>query len=322
MVPGNRATSLKALLQAFRRRWTRSGTLRGALIRTVRRAPAHLGGSTPLVRDFLRCSQTAEGGFAGRDGCADLYYTVFGLELALALDAPPAMDLLRAYLQRFGGGEGLGFVPLCCLARAWALLRDARAPLPAAVTQERGLAARLAAFRAGDGGYHPTLGARQGTASAAFLALGAFEDLRLRLPDAKRLAESVAALAAPAGGWTNERGVPLGSTHATAAAIAVPGILASRAAAQTAGDWLLAQAHPLGGFRASPLAPLPDLLSTATALHTLAALGVPLDAVREPCLDFIDSLWTNAGGFHGHWEDDVLDVEYTFYGLLALGCLV
>ncbi|MEI8233890.1 MAG: prenyltransferase/squalene oxidase repeat-containing protein [Verrucomicrobiota bacterium] len=320
MVPGDRAKpSLKAL---FRTLFRRGGTLRGALIRTARRAPALLGDSTALVRDFLRSSQTAEGGFAGRDGRADLYYTVFGLQAALALDAPLAMEPLRTYLQGFGAGDGLAFVPLCCLARAWALLRDAGAPLAGARTRERELAARLAPFRAGDGGFHPAPGAAHGTASAAFLALGAFEDLRLRLPDAARLAAAVSALAAPGGGWANERGIPLGSTHATAAAAAVPGLLGSRAAMGAAGAWLLAQAHLQGGFRASPLAPMPDLLSTATALQTLTALGVPLNAVREPCLGFLDSLWTNAGGFHGHWEDDVLDVEYTFYGLLALGCLV
>ncbi|MDD5349397.1 MAG: prenyltransferase/squalene oxidase repeat-containing protein [Chthoniobacteraceae bacterium] len=319
MVPGSGTKqSLSALLRAFLRR---RGPLRGALIRTARRAPELLGsGSTDLVRAFLRRSQTSEGGFAGRDGLADLYYTVFGMQAALALDAPLAIEPLRAYLQGFGGGEQLGFVSLCCLARGRALLRDAHAPLPP--TPGRELAARIAAFRAGDGGFHSTPNSPHGTASAAFLAAGAWEDLRQRMPDAKRLAQSVKALATSDGGWASERGVPLGSTHAIAAAAAVPGVLASRADAEAAGRWLLARAHPLGGFTASPLAPMPDLLSTATALQTLAALGIPLEPVREPCLGFLDSLWTNAGGFHGHWEDDVLDVEYTFYGLLALGSLV
>ena len=70
-----------------------------------------------------------------------------------------------------------------------------------------------------------------------------------------------------------------------------------------------------------PGAPIPDLLSTATALHALAGLQCPCDGLREPCLDFIDSLWTNAGAFHGHWQDEGLDVEYTYYALLALGHL-
>jgi hypothetical protein len=66
---------------------------------------------------------------------------------------------------------------------------------------------------------------------------------------------------------------------------------------------------------------MPDLLSTATALHALAGLEAPIARVRESCLDFVDSLWTNEGGFHGHWADEHLDCEYTFYGLLALGHL-
>jgi hypothetical protein len=35
----------------------------------------------------------------------------------------------------------------------------------------------------------------------------------------------------------------------------------------------------------------------------------------------VDSLWDATGGFHGNWTDDMLDCEYTYYGLLALGHL-
>jgi hypothetical protein len=90
---------------------------------------------------------------------------------------------------------------------------------------------------------------------------------------------------------------------------------------QNVGEWLLEQAHPEGGFKAMPQAPIPDLLSTATALHALAGLEVPIEPIQEKCLDFIDTLWTNEGAFHGNWTDDYLDCEYTFYGLLALGHL-
>ena len=63
------------------------------------------------------------------------------------------------------------------------------------------------------------------------------------------------------------------------------------------------------------------MLSTATALHALSGMKASLESVKEPCLDFIDSLWTSAGAFYGHWADDVADCEYTYYGLLALGHL-
>jgi hypothetical protein len=50
-------------------------------------------------------------------------------------------------------------------------------------------------------------------------------------------------------------------------------------------------------------------------------MGVSLDSVREPCLDFIQSLWTGGGSFLGSWADSAQDCEYTYYGLLALGHL-
>ena len=66
---------------------------------------------------------------------------------------------------------------------------------------------------------------------------------------------------------------------------------------------------------------MPDLLSTAVALHALSSLERPPADHADITLDFVDTLWTNRGGFHGHWADDDLDCEYTFYGLLALGHL-
>jgi hypothetical protein len=50
-------------------------------------------------------------------------------------------------------------------------------------------------------------------------------------------------------------------------------------------------------------------------------MQVSLERIKEPCLDFVDTLWTNQGGFYGNWADDTLDCEYTYYGLLALGHL-
>jgi hypothetical protein len=84
---------------------------------------------------------------------------------------------------------------------------------------------------------------------------------------------------------------------------------------------MLSCAHPAGGFKAIPFAPMPDLLSTAVCLHALSGAGHDLERLREPCLDFVDSLWSAEGGFHGNWTDHTLDCEYTYYGLLALGHL-
>src|SRR5205085_11958486 len=142
-----------------------------------------------------------------------------------------------------------------------------------------------------------------------------------------RLLQSLKFLETADGAWTNEVPCPsplaprptVSSTNATAAAVSVLRALGMPINPWVA-DWLLARAHPQGGFLAAPGAPLPDSLSTATTLHALACLQTPLpQPLRERCVDFIDTLWTNEGGFHGHWADDFVDAEYTFYGLLALG---
>ena len=357
-------------------------SLRLEMLQVARLAPKLLGESTPLVEAFFRGQQNPDGGFKDRTGQSDLYYTVFGLEGLLALQAEIAMEPVFAYLRGFGAGENLDFVHRCCLARCWAAVRDfQKSPIfqplangdgPSPLQSEKSegqvslsLAAeilrRIESFRSRDGGYHPKPGSPFGTVYGGFLALGAYQDLRGQLPEPARLAQSLNGLATPDGAWANDRGLKNGSTNATAAAVSVLRHLQSglpdtiqtlpsrpnplqqrmrslcRSVPESAGNpadssiekspqspaaqWLLGRAHPQGGFLAAPQVPMPDLLSTATALHALAGLGVSLAPVQEACLDFVDSLWTNEGAFHGHWADDHLDCEYTFYGLMSLGHL-
>ena len=50
-------------------------------------------------------------------------------------------------------------------------------------------------------------------------------------------------------------------------------------------------------------------------------MHVDIAPIKDKTLDFIDSLWVNRGSFYGTWAEDILDVEYTYYALLALGHL-
>ena len=150
--------------------------------------------------------------------------------------------------------------------------------------------------------------------------MGAYQDLQRDMPDAERLLPTIAALRAPDGGYANFPGMDVGLTSTTAAAVAIHRQLGRPIEGDPA-SWLLARYHAQGGFVAAPEVPMPDLLSTATALHALAILQVPLKPIQDSCLDFIDTLWTNRGGFYGSWADDCVDCEYTYYGLLALGHL-
>ncbi|MES2570661.1 MAG: prenyltransferase/squalene oxidase repeat-containing protein [Verrucomicrobiota bacterium] len=289
-------------------------SLRLEMLQVARVAPKILGDSAGLVREFFLGQLDENGAGRDREGRPDLYYTIFALAGLQALQTVPERPVTR-FLETFGDGAGLDFVHLGALARCWAAVDR----IPEAVAET--LLARLERHRTADGGYDADIGGRFGNAYGCFVALGAYQDLQRPMPEPLRMVQCLKFLETPDGAWANARGLEIGSTNATAAAVTLLCQLGLPIHERVA-EWLLARVHPQGGFLAMPAAPLPDLLSTATTLHALGAMGIALPgALRERCLDFIDSLWTNQGGFHGHWADDDLDAEYTFYGLLALGHL-
>lgn len=75
-----------------------------------------------------------------------------------------------------------------------------------------------------------------------------------------------------------------------------------------------------GGFKALKNAPLPDLLSTAVSLYALSFCGADTRLIMPDCIEFVEQLYQD-GGFCATVLDDETDVEYLFYGLLALGSL-
>jgi hypothetical protein len=284
------------------------------MLQVARLAPSLLEDAAPRVADFLAAEWNEDGGARDRDGKSDLYYTAFALDAQLALQAERPLERCRDFLASFGDGGALDFVHRACLTRAWASLGDA--------PPEQGVARWLAdaeANRSADGGYAAFPNQPHGTLYNAFLTVGMYQDVGLPVPDAEALVASFERLRTPDGGYANSLDLPLGTTPATAAAVALQRQLGAPSPAEV-GPWLLAQLHPQGGFKAMPEAPLPDLVSTATALHALAGLEQPLGLARELLLDFLDSLWTGTA-FCGQWDDDALDVEYTFYALLSLGHL-
>jgi hypothetical protein len=280
------------------------------MLQVARLAPRHLDDAAALVIAFILDRLNPGGGFQDRAGASDLYYTVFGLESLIALRAGiPATT--RDYLRSFGAGDSLDFVHACSLARCWANLTGF-AGVPFDEVPSAGILARIEHHREADGGF--------GSVYHALLALGAYQDLRSEIPARHRILSSIRSLATPDGGYSNHPGLPMGQTPATAAA-AVLFRQFDEPPDPTLPMWLLDRCHPHGGFFAMRGSPMPDLLSTATALHALGSLHAKLDAIREPCLDFLDSLWSNRGGFFGNWSDDEQDCEYTYYALLSLGHL-
>ncbi len=285
------------------------------MLQVARLAPAVLEGAAERVTRFLRSRINEDGGMKNRSSESDLYYTVFGLDGLIALQAPLPEENVRGYLQGFGDGEHLDFVHCACLARCWACIEGRGLSRDAA----RVLAGRIESRRSADGGYAAVPGEARGTVYNSFLALGAYQDLGLPLPRPQGLGDCIDGLRARDGGFANDPGMNAGATPATAAAITLMRQL-DRPAPQAACDWLLARCRPEGGFVAIPGLAMPDLLSTATALHALSGMKVSFEHIKEACLDYVDTLWTGSA-FCGSWADEEQDCEYTYYALLALGHL-
>ena len=298
-------------------------TIRLDMRRAVANAKKALGDSANVVREFFCRHLSDDGGFVGRDGRSDLYYTVFGLEASMALEAKVPYERVADYLRAFAEGESLDLVHLACLVRCRANLADRGGDSLDPATR-RALAARLMQFQAADGGFSTSAGAERGHVYGSFLALGICQDLQVNDLDPEALVRSVRSLQRPDGGYSNEATMAVSATAATAAAITVFHYL-DVPLPESALQWLAARADRYGGFAAIPVGPeiaIPDLLSTATALHALTLIGVDMDEIRSRNLDYLDALWSVRGGFQGHPADEVLDCEYTYYGLLSLGDLV
>lgn len=74
------------------------------------------------------------------------------------------------------------------------------------------------------------------------------------------------------------------------------------------------------GFMVFPDAESADLLSTAVSLFSLKKTGADLRLLAPDCLGFINDTYRE-GAFVSGDGDEIRDLEYTFYGLLALGSL-
>jgi geranylgeranyl transferase type-2 subunit beta len=285
------------------------------MLQVARLAPNLLAEAAPKVVAFLEGQLNDDGGAADRAGKSDLYYTAFVLDSLIALRAELPVERVRGFLQGFGDGRDLDLVHKACLVRCWKALGEGWPSESFA----RDMLADIEAHRCADGGFAMLPGAEHGTLYHAFLAMGVYQDFDATIPRTDELIASFEALRAEDGAYGNSLSMKQGTTPSTAAAAALLTQLDWPLRPEV-GQWLLAQQHPQGGFRASPETPLPDLLSTGTALHALGMLGVSIGERRELALDFLDSLWSGQA-FYAFWEDDVLDGEYVYYALLALGHL-
>jgi geranylgeranyl transferase type-2 subunit beta len=272
---------------------------------------------------FLLAAQNPDGGFSGREGGSDLYYTGFALRSLAVLDAlsPEACTHAAGFLrhsltQQASVVDFFSLLYSCVLVQASGgidVLSNAPPDWPDRV------AALLESFRTPDAGYAKSPGATSGSTYHTFLVALCYQLLGRTLP---RQGEAVAFIRSRRredGGFVELAPMRRSGTNPTAAAVGVLQLAeAVGDAREGVIDFLTEMRSEEGGLRANGRIPIADLLSTFTGGWTLHQLGALDHLERIPALGYVRSLEVRTGGFRGGLWDEQTDVEYTFYGLGAL----
>lgn len=277
---------------------------------------------------WLQAQQQADGGFGGREGGSDPYYTAFALRGLLLLDGidDTLAQRVADYVNRVDTDD-LGVVDrvswvmaasILALTHGWDLVGQRSG------NRER-IVAQLEALRCPDGGYAKTAGGAAGSTYQTFLNLLCYELLEFQPPDQDGVVQFLAAQRMEDGGFREIRVAKRAGVNPTAAgigALKTLGVL-DRQREQATIDFLADMATDEGGMSANDRISMADLLSSCTGLVTLcdleAADQIDLQALRRYALTMqrFDQ-GRPAGGFHGFAFDAEVDVEYSFYGLALL----
>lgn len=282
--------------------------------------------------DWLRRQQNDDGGFSGREGGSDLYYTAFALRsLAIlnALDADTAKKsgefLKQSLLTQASVVDFYSLLYACLIVQVSGnvdVLSDSPPDWPDRVAEA------LESVRAPDAGFGKKIGDKAGSTYHTFLVSLCYQLLNRPIPQADELIEFVLSRHRDDGGFVEMRPMRKSGTNPTAAAVGTLQILEDQTGRTIFDEELresvidhLCNMAADGGFCANGRIPFADVLSTFTGCWTLDQLNALDEIEIEPALKFVQSVENDAGGFHaGEW-DTVTDVEYTFYGLGALGLL-
>jgi geranylgeranyl transferase type-2 subunit beta len=273
---------------------------------------------------FFEAFQQSDGGFRGREGGSDLYYTGFalrGLALLGYLEgeiAERAAGYLRAQLSR--QVPMVDFLSLIYGAAVLNLAAGIDVFAGSAAGWQQNIASALEAFRRDDGGYAKTDEGATSSMYHTFLVVLSQQLIEQPIVEPARIVEFVRSRQRDDGGFVEMPQMKRSGTNPMAAAIGLLRILEALGddTRETTLDFLCEMQTDEGGLRANTRIPIADLLSTFTGCLTLADLGA-LDEIDVPAVRrYAKQLEQPEGGFLGAVWDQAADVEYTFYGLGTL----
>lgn len=289
----------------------------------VSRLPAEL---RSRHADYVLRTQNADGGWSGREGESDLYYTGFALRTLSALGAldPGPAERAAAFLReclhrQTSVVDFFSFLYACLAIQASGgpdVLAQAPSDWPTRVAE------MLASFRTPDGGYNKSPGAKSASTYHTFLVGLCFELLGRRFPEPDAVLALVRSRRREDGGYVEISAMRRSGTNPTAAALGILQLALGDAIPADERDAAIAFLAEMpsfeGGLRANDRIPLADLLSTFTGLWSLAQLDALATLPTLATYRFAEALQAPSGGFKAGAWDEAVDVEYTFYGLGTL----
>lgn len=280
-------------------------------------------------RRFLLTQQMEDGGFRGREGDSDLYYTGFAIR-ALAVSGgveADDRDAISGFLQKFDPLE-LGVIDLLSwlysalvvqAAGGADLLENAPSDFPDRIS------ARLEETRVADGGYAKSTEGSAGSTYHSFMVSLTYELIGRDVPRPRRLIQFLYDRQRNDGGFVEIAPMKRSGTNPTAAAVALLHKLDAmdEDISDDVQGFLTDVVSDEGGFQANTRIPFADGLSTFTGLLTGQDVGRRDIIKPDRVLQWLQSqIELPTGGFRGASWDQQADVEYTFYGLGVLGLLL
>lgn len=271
--------------------------------------------------------QCSDGGFAGRRGDSDCYYTGFALRSLAILGHwdDPSVAAAAAFLAKRMQSDQPPVDVLSAVQSLELIERLGGPPgrIAAAIDRRSPFERLIARLRRPDGCFAKTEQSGPSSTYGTFLMVATAQLVGVPIPAAREIAAAIATRQQPDGGFAELPVVHRSGVNPTAAACSVLRMLdaLSSPIAAAAQRYLQAVQSSDAGWPAHSSAPCSDLLSTFAALTMLTHVAPAAHFDLRRSLSFIDSLELAEGGFRGAVWDAETDCEYAFYGLGCLGLL-
>ena len=263
------------------------------------------------VKDFVESQRLSDGSFVNKNRKSDIYYTAFGWMLSYVFGMDTDCNKTASYLKK-QDIQQLDLIHYAAYIRCRMiqhLFEGGTLKLLLNSFSKINIRPR-SSF---DNVPHNDIESPY----TQFMWLSLLEDTHNPIQNRDAILVSLQNYHVSGGGYSNMKDGVTAATNASSAALSVIGQLTEYKYTADL-NYLLNIQSDTGGFAATEHTPLPDILSTATALFVLDCYNKKPEV--SP-VGFIDAHWLDNGGFSATLQEETSDVEYTFYGLLALGTI-